>query len=153
MLMTFRQAQSQAGQEGPVTKSSGPATILGNTTKSPMALSVKAGSRNIHQPNVASNLAYKGIGDAFTRIYTEEGCFFFKFFILACKLTVEIDVLRLEGVFQRSHLPCPGHCASFRNSANGLLSGCERVPTRSWIQVKRKIENPHSNYLKMTFLK
>jgi len=73
VVKTRLQAQSQAGQEGPVTKSSGPATILGNTTKSSMALSVKASSRNIHQPNVASNLAYKGIGDAFTRIYTEEG--------------------------------------------------------------------------------
>lgn len=77
----FWQAQGQSSQ-GPLPQSSGSTTVFTNNSKAnPLAFlnpngEVKAGSRNIHQPNVSRELPYKGVGDAFTRIYTEEGNFF-----------------------------------------------------------------------------
>jgi len=78
VVKTRLQAQGQSSQ-GPLPQSSGSTTVFTNNSKAnPLAFlnpngEVKAGSRNIHQPNVSRELPYKGVGDAFTRIYTEEG--------------------------------------------------------------------------------
>lgn len=77
VVKTRLQARGRPDQ-GPITKPSGPTTVLMNNGKTSLAFlnpngDMKGGSRNIHQPNVSSDLAYKGVGDAFTRIYKEEG--------------------------------------------------------------------------------
>jgi len=78
VVKTRLQAQGRLSQ-GPSPQQTGPTTMLMNNGKAnPLALlnpsgEVKGGSRNIHQPNVPLELPYKGVTDAFTRIYKEEG--------------------------------------------------------------------------------